>query len=150
MFRDRSLLFLVCLAVAPQTQAQAPAGRITLPGESAGTGRRLAAADQLAAAGQWTEALDEYQHVLDEAGDDLVPLDARHSIEARRLCHLRLAAMPAGPLRLYRSREKCCRWLDLSVPIEGTPTRIAVHATAGKRQAALSARTSLGQDFNNR
>ena len=113
MARCVSLACLLCLTVATPVPAQAPRSRITLPGENAGTGRRLQAADQLAADGHWAEALDEYQHVLDEAGADLVPLDAGHSIEARRLCHLRLAGLPAEPLRLYRERvdDQAKKWL---------------------------------------
>jgi outer membrane protein assembly factor BamB len=88
--------------------------RVVLSGESARTARQLAAADHLAEQRQWSEAIEEYQRVLAEAGDDLVPLDARHSLQARRLCHLRIAAMPADALRLYRARVDgpCKKWLE--------------------------------------
>jgi outer membrane protein assembly factor BamB/tetratricopeptide (TPR) repeat protein len=87
-----------------------------LTGESLSTARRLDAADKLAAQKRWADALDDYQHILDEAGDDLVPLDVRrrwHCVRARRLCHLRIAALPAKVLRLYRGRidDQAAKWL---------------------------------------
>jgi outer membrane protein assembly factor BamB/tetratricopeptide (TPR) repeat protein len=84
-----------------------------LPGESLAVGRRLAAADKLVAQKKWTVALDEYQRILEEAGDVLVPEDGkrrRHCVQARRLCQLRMAALfrdaVVGPglLRGYRDR----------------------------------------------
>jgi outer membrane protein assembly factor BamB len=78
--------------------------RIGLGGESPRTARRLAAADELAAHEKWAEAIEEYLRILAEAGDDLVALDQRHALLARRLCHLRLAALPAAALQIYRSR----------------------------------------------
>src|SRR5262249_43032330 len=67
-----------------------------------------------AAGQQWAEAIDEYQRILTEAGDDLVPLDPRHSLRARQLCHLRLAALPPAALRLYRARvdPQAKKWLE--------------------------------------
>ncbi len=86
-----------------------------LAGESSATARRLEAADKLAAQKKWADALDEYQRLLDEAGDVLVPLDAqrRQAVQARRLCHLRIAGLPAEALRLYRRRveDQAKKWL---------------------------------------
>ena len=68
---------------------------------------RLAATDRLVARGQWYEALDEYQRLLDEPENTLVPLDPqqpRHLVNLRRLVHARLAALPDKALRLYRQR----------------------------------------------
>jgi outer membrane protein assembly factor BamB len=50
----------------------------------------------LAADGKWGEALDEYLAIMAEAGDVLVPLDPkqpRRAVQARRLVHVRLAAL---------------------------------------------------------
>jgi outer membrane protein assembly factor BamB len=107
-----AVLLLLLLAAGP-LPAEPPA-RTPLPGESAATGRRLDAADKLAAAGQLAAAADEYAHILDEAGDDLVPVGDRLSAPARRLCHLRLAALPADVLRPYRTRVDplAKKWLD--------------------------------------
>jgi len=116
-----SFLGIIVLLAAP---CRAPAGpvpteeellaRVTLSGESPRTARRLAGADKLAEQGKWSEALDEYQQILVEAANDLVPLDARHSLQARRLCHLRIAALPPEALKLYRSRVdgQAKKWLD--------------------------------------
>jgi outer membrane protein assembly factor BamB/tetratricopeptide (TPR) repeat protein len=90
---------------------------VRLSGESKGAGRRLEEADQLAADKKWAEAGAAYQKIIEEAGDDLVPLGPepfRRWVAARRLCHLRLAALPADALRRYRVRveEQARRWLD--------------------------------------
>ncbi|HEV3235973.1 MAG TPA: hypothetical protein VGZ25_03230, partial [Gemmataceae bacterium] len=110
-----SLLVAAALAVAqaPPVEDETVA-RIGLPGESPRTTRRLAAADKLAAQEKWTEAVEEYARILSEAGDDLVVLDAHHSLSARRLCHLRLAALPPPALNLYRARvdRQAKKWLD--------------------------------------
>jgi outer membrane protein assembly factor BamB/tetratricopeptide (TPR) repeat protein len=120
----RGLLIVVLLAwpgigapVAQPAAADEALGRIGVRGEVSRTARRLDAADKLAADNKWTDALDEYQHILDEAGDDLVPLGpgtARHSVQARWLCHLRIAALPGDALRLYRTRadEQAKKWLE--------------------------------------
>jgi outer membrane protein assembly factor BamB len=103
------------LAMAlPARAADRELSRIELAGEVPRTTRRLAAADELAAHEKWTEAVDEYYHILTEAGDDLVPLDAHHSLQARRVCHLRLAALPPAALQLYRSwvDNQAKKWLD--------------------------------------
>jgi outer membrane protein assembly factor BamB len=91
-----------------------PASSVRLPGESGAIARRLAAADRLAGQGQWAEALDEYQRIIDEGAGALVPTEHGPSVQARRLCHLRLAALPADVLRLYRQRVdgRARGWLE--------------------------------------
>jgi outer membrane protein assembly factor BamB len=115
--------FAWCLAA----QAQAPAppeaeilSRVGLAGESPRTARRIVAAEKLVAEHTWSEAIDELTRIIREAGDDLIPLDVRHLVHARRLCHLRLAALPAEGLSIYRSRvdKQAKMWLD-----EGRATR---------------------------
>src|SRR5579872_5340711 len=95
---------LLLLLAAGSLPAGEPPARVPLPGESAGTGRRLDAADRLAADKQYAAAAEEYARISDEAGDDLVAVDAHVVVPARRLCHLRLAALPAEALRPYRTR----------------------------------------------
>lgn len=90
--------------LASPAHAQGTLTQIGFPGENTSTARRLAAVEQLVADAKWAEAITEYLHILDEAGDDLVPLDPRHSVAARRLCHRRLAALPPPALQLYRDR----------------------------------------------
>ncbi len=94
---------LLLLAAGSLTAAEPPA-RVPLPGESAGTGRRLDAADRLAADKQYSDAAAEYARIIDEAGDDLVAVDANLAVPARRLCQLRLAALPPEALKPYRTR----------------------------------------------
>jgi outer membrane protein assembly factor BamB len=101
------ILLLAAALFAPgRAHAQPSVFGIGLPGESIRTQHRLLAADKLAAAGQWAEAIDEYLHVVGETGDDLVPLDAakNHCVQARWLCQARLCVLPADALRLYRER----------------------------------------------
>jgi outer membrane protein assembly factor BamB len=120
-----SSFLLACLWLAfraPIVSGAEDLGQIGLPGEASRTARRLEAADKLAADKKWTDALEEYQHILDEAGDDLVPLGqggARQCVQARWLCHLAIAALPADGLRLYRARvdEPARKWLE-----QGTAT----------------------------
>ncbi len=89
-------------------------GRLPLPGESRATANRLAATDKLVADKQWSEAIDEYLHILEESSDDLIPLDSAHYLCARRLCHQRLAALPPEALRLYRDRveSQAKKWFE--------------------------------------
>jgi outer membrane protein assembly factor BamB len=111
-------LLLACLLSTAVAAQQPPEeellARIRIPAESGRTARRIIAADQLAAERKWPEAVDEYQRVLSEAPDDLIPLDKRHSVQARRLCHLRIAALPPAALKIYRGRvdSQAKRWLD--------------------------------------
>src|SRR5262245_56579538 len=94
---SRSLCLLLFLYFASPVQAQGKLTAVVLPGESKQAAARLQAADRLAADGKWADALDEYQRLLEQAGDALVPEDAaepRHFIQARWLCHQRLTALP--------------------------------------------------------
>jgi len=100
----------------PQAPVADPAP-VKLPGESTATARRLAEARKRVEQRQWADAVDEYQRILEEAGDDLVALDPQKPqlcVQARRLCHSALAALPAEALKLYRRRadELAKKWLD--------------------------------------
>jgi outer membrane protein assembly factor BamB len=90
----------------------------TFPQESIPTQKRLEAADKLAAAGKWTEAMDEYRRIMADAGSVLIPVDSknrRRSIRARRLIQIRLTSrtLSGEALRLYRKRcdDKARAWL---------------------------------------
>src|SRR5438128_19865 len=115
LVRRFAWLLLVALGGAALAQPAEPRGRTGLPGESPPIGRRLDRAQKLVEEKQYADAIDEFQRILDESGDALVPLpngqDAkeqatrpRHCLHARRLCHQRLAALPPEALKLYRSR----------------------------------------------
>jgi outer membrane protein assembly factor BamB/tetratricopeptide (TPR) repeat protein len=120
MHRTCLVVFVILGAVA-FSAAQPPnpvvddlLARTTISGESQRTAWQFNDAEHLVEQGKWAEAVDLYQRILKEAGDALVPLDARHRLCARRLCHLQLAALPAEALRLYRGRVEgqAKRWLD--------------------------------------
>ncbi|HZY88979.1 MAG TPA: hypothetical protein VFE78_29410, partial [Gemmataceae bacterium] len=107
-------LTVLLLAAAPFGRARAadlPA--VLLSGEAKSTATRLAAAQKLLDEKKWPEAVAELQAVVDTAGDTLVPLEAGRSVQARRLCHARLAALPPEALRLYRDRvePQARKWL---------------------------------------
>jgi outer membrane protein assembly factor BamB/tetratricopeptide (TPR) repeat protein len=87
--------------------AEDAASATVLTGESESVARRLEAAAKLATEKKLSEALDDYLRILEHTGNVLVPLDGkrrRHCIQARRLCHLHIAALPAAGLKLYRTR----------------------------------------------
>jgi outer membrane protein assembly factor BamB len=108
---------LLLLLAAGSLPAGEPPTRVPLPGESAGTGRRFDAADRLAADKKYADAAEEYARIIDEAGDDLVAVDAHLAIPARRLCHTRLAALPPEALRPYRTRvdPQAKKWLEQGI-----------------------------------
>jgi outer membrane protein assembly factor BamB/tetratricopeptide (TPR) repeat protein len=124
------LVLWFCTAKGPASllRAAEPDSPVLLTGESPSTARRLAAADALVQQGQWAEAVDEYLRILDEAGHDLAPVGKEESdgrlvplerkgtwcVQARQLCHQRLAALPPEALRLYRTRVDglARKWFD--------------------------------------
>jgi cellulose synthase operon protein C len=109
----------------PAGRADDNPSRTVLSGESAATAQRLRTARKLAAEQQFAAAIDEYQALLAEAGDRLVPLAvladgndkalARlHCLQARWLCHLDLTALPAEGRKVYRNRvdAQARKWLE--------------------------------------
>jgi outer membrane protein assembly factor BamB/tetratricopeptide (TPR) repeat protein len=101
---------LLVLLVGSVGRAQ---DRPVLPGETKAYLSRLKWADELTAQQKWTEAVNEYQQLLREGGEALVP-DAGRSVQLRRLCQLRLAALPPQGLEVYRRRvdAQARRWLE--------------------------------------
>lgn len=110
----QALAFSILLGLSLSLRGDDQLGRVAIPGETTGGVRRLAAADKLAADGQWADAIDEYQRILDEIGDELVPVTPRSSVQARRLCHLRFAGLPADVLKTYREKvdTQAQKWLS--------------------------------------
>src|SRR5262245_40225294 len=111
-----ALLCLTPQSVQPQPMVE-PISPARLPGESPVMARRLVEVQKKAEQELWSEVVDEVQRLLEEAGDELAPLDPQkpsHSVRVRRLCHIRLAALPPSALRLYRSRvdDQAKQWLD--------------------------------------
>jgi outer membrane protein assembly factor BamB len=118
-----------------------------LPGESAPTARRLAEAHKRVEKEQWADAVEEYQRILDEAGDDLVPLDLqkpRHCVQARWLVHAALAKLPSAGRVLYQKRvdEQAKKWLD-----EGSARRDPAILRRLVNQAFVSSHTDQALDL---
>ena len=105
-FRLALLLLVVALAATAQQPARPPEDSLdsTHLGESNQLGTRFRNAEARAAQGQWAEAIEEYQRILVEVGDELAPVDKRHVVQARWLAQARLSALPPEALTLYRSR----------------------------------------------
>lgn len=65
----------------------------------------------------FTEAIDDYQRLVEESGDKLLPLDARgrtHCVQARWLVAFDLSRLPTPALRVYRNRvdNQARKWLE--------------------------------------
>ncbi len=81
---------------------------------------RLRSAENHVKAGDFAEAIDIYQRVIQEFGDKVVEVpaeegvavDSRLSVNARRECQRRIAGLPAEVRALYRSRvdAQAGRW----------------------------------------
>ncbi|MGE3805164.1 MAG: PQQ-binding-like beta-propeller repeat protein [Gemmataceae bacterium] len=114
--KSRNPLILLCLLMlAALVSAQDALDRVNVTGESSSTARRLAAADRLVADKNWNEAIDELQRIIDEVGNDLVPVErSRRLVEARRLAHLRLSRLPPEILQQYRGKvdARAKSWLE--------------------------------------
>src|SRR5262249_34478413 len=107
------ICMVTCLSIG-LAKGQAPPGLAVLPGEVANTARRIDGADKLAAQKRWSEAVNEYQRILSEAGDDLVPVSPRHVVQARWVCEARLSALPAVQRGAYRTRvdAQAKKWFE--------------------------------------
>lgn len=108
-----------CLLLAGSTGAE----QAVLPGdvESGRVARRLADADHLFEQQRWTDAVEEYQRILDDAANVLVPAHSEKKepekktyLPARWRCQHRLAALPPEALRAYRERidGQARKWLE--------------------------------------
>ncbi|HVK11460.1 MAG TPA: PQQ-binding-like beta-propeller repeat protein, partial [Gemmataceae bacterium] len=73
------------------------------PGENAAAAR-IAEGVEKVRAGQLLDAVEQFQRVLDTAGDELVPVDRHHLAPARWVVHGHLARLPAEGVKLYRQR----------------------------------------------
>ena len=113
----RTALFVSLLTVSPlAAQSSGPSARLRGETEAATTRKRLSEAQQKLRAGQATEAADEFQRILDESGDDLVPVQGNHFQPARKLVQQYLAALPAETLTAFQNRleEPAKKLLDVA------------------------------------
>src|SRR5262249_4898791 len=95
--------------VDSKQSAPALAGIIGLGGNAGPLGPVRAFAMERISQQQWAEAMEEYQRLIDEEGDNLVPAGAetgptRCSVQLRRLCHVRMAAAPPSALAQHQKR----------------------------------------------
>ena len=83
------------------------------PGEAKPTATRILDARKRIDSGKIAEGIEELQQILDAVGDDLAPVDASRAVQARRLCHAVLAALPPTGLELYRKKVElqARKWL---------------------------------------
>jgi outer membrane protein assembly factor BamB len=82
----------------------------------------LKAAQQLVAEKKWYEAVDRYQDLLRDHGDELAPANLARDVlasterfvQVRWLIHGHLARLPAGALQKYRDRvdTSAAKWLE--------------------------------------
>jgi outer membrane protein assembly factor BamB len=112
---------LIALPAAQGQPAKDTIPAAKLLGSSPRVAARLTAAQAKADQAQWAEAIAEYQTILDDHGDELTPLDPKnpdHCVSVRHLCHLRIAALPAEALKLYRARvdEPAKKRLEQATP----------------------------------
>jgi outer membrane protein assembly factor BamB len=68
------------------------------------TAARIADGVEKARAGKLLDAIEQFQRVLDTAGDELVPVDRSWFTPARWIVHGQLARLPADGVKLYRQR----------------------------------------------
>src|SRR5260221_7355026 len=95
-------LFLLC---APEARGD-DEPPIVLSGESSATGKRLAEARKLFAEREWSDGIAILQSVIDTGGNQLVAVDARRALRARRLAQVSLARLPPKARELYRLRAE--------------------------------------------
>ena len=112
--------------------------------ESNQLGTRFRNAEARAAQGQWSEAIEEYQRVLLDAGDELAPVDKHHVVQALagpgtasalppealtlyrvasirrpRSCLTRLVPWDSGPAPSHRRRSFCSSFTDQALDLLG-------------------------------
>jgi hypothetical protein len=142
MYPRPAVILMLLLCLCREARAADPLSA-TLPAESTTAAQRRTAALKLAQEAVkrledekpsapalqeqlFTEAIDDYQRLVEESGDKLLPLDAagrRHCIQARWLTALDLSRLPAPALRVYRNRvdNQARKWFEQARPIAMSP-----------------------------
>lgn len=85
-------------------QAQPPSV-VSFPSENRELLEQLHDADRKATTEKWAEAIVDYQRLITDSGDQLVPVTATHWMALSWLCQTRLAALPPAGLQEYRKRS---------------------------------------------
>ena len=125
-------LGLLCLFTGPGPTFSQPKDR---PADNP-TVALIADAAEKATAKKWLDAIEQFQRVLDTAGDELVPVDGRQHMPARWIIHGHLARLPAEAIELYRQR------------VDGQAAKRLTEATAERGDAGLL--RILADMFNSR
>jgi hypothetical protein len=112
----RSFVLLLLLAPAVAAADFAPA---VVPGESRPTATRLQEARKELAAGKWSTGIALLGSIVESAGGDLVPSEGGRSIQARLLCQIEVAKLPAEGLAVYRKRADAAATRALAGALEG-------------------------------
>lgn len=133
IFRARWLWLIplaLCMFVAPRDGASQPKER---PGDNP-TANQIAEAVDKAEAGKWLEAIEQFQRVMDTAGDELAPVDRHLQLPARWVAQSHLSKLPPAGLKLYRQR------------VDGQAARRVTEAKKSPTNTAL--RKILDEMFN--
>jgi outer membrane protein assembly factor BamB len=110
------------LALAQAPPALPNLNKVQFPNVNRELVSQLKGARRLVAEKQWYEAVDAYQVLLRDHGDELVPIDpskepltsTQRFVQARWLVHQGLSALPQPALKIYRQRVDgvAGKWLD--------------------------------------
>ena len=101
--RTTPLHLPVALAVAVLVPLPGGAQPPDRPADNA-TAARIADGVEKAQAGKLLDAIEQFQRVLDTAGDELVPVDRSQYTPARWVVHGLIARLPPEGVKLYRQR----------------------------------------------
>src|SRR6185436_18601742 len=93
----------ICVIIAGLWFAAVGVAQPERPADNA-TAARIADGVQKAKDGKLLDAVEQFQRVLDTAGDELVPVERSQFTLARWVVHGYLARLPADGIKLYRQR----------------------------------------------
>jgi outer membrane protein assembly factor BamB len=112
-----AILFL--LALAPAGLLGAEPTLAVIPGESRPLATRLQEAQRTLAAKKWSEGIALLASILEAGDNDLIPAEDGRSVQARLMCHLLLARLPAEGLAAYRQRVDAQAKRSLDAALRG-------------------------------
>jgi outer membrane protein assembly factor BamB len=98
------MALLIALLVGTVPAPAQPPDAAALRGESAQTRKRLAEAEAKVLGDKPADAIDELQRILDDSGDDLIGVGAKHFRPARWVAHGILAKLRGDALKAYQDR----------------------------------------------
>ena len=110
---------LLLLAVWPVVLSGAEPSPAVIPGESRPTATRLREAQRNLVAKKWAEGVALLTSIIEGGDRELVPLKDGRSVQARLLCHLELARLPAEALALYRKNIDASARKALELALRG-------------------------------